>query len=88
MIIELRNDLTSDTLENFRRLCTNVKKASGKGMPFVYKGVYGTNEAHHLIPKGHIAITNDGMNGTCIYRSHYGDFQDQMPQVWSDVLLN
>lgn len=64
----------------------DVKKSDGKGMPFVYKGTMN-DESQLLIPKGHIVITNDGTNGTCMYRSHFGDSEDQMPQVSIGFLL-
>lgn len=78
MAIELRIDLDPNMVENFRELCTNVKDAGAKGLPFVYEG-FMTNE---LVPKGHIIIINYATNGTRIYRSQFDDdVENPTPQV-------
>lgn len=81
MIVEARNDLIPNAMDNFRTLCAYIKEADARGVPFQYKDVYGSKEAQQLIPKGHILFTNDEKNGTYIYRSPFYCFGDKMSEV-------
>jgi peptidylprolyl isomerase len=73
VVIELFNDVTPKTAENFRALCTGEKGVGKQGMPLHFKG----SGFHRIIPdfmcQGGDFTRHNGTGGESIYGEKFAD---------------
>ena len=73
IVMELYNDVTPRTAENFRQLCLGYKKKTGNGKPLHYKGC----GFHRVIPQfmiqGGDFTAHNGTGGESIYGRNFAD---------------
>merc|ERR1712051_69796 len=73
IVMELRNDVTPKTAENFRALCTGEKGTGKSGKPLSFKGSTFHRVITDFMCQGGDFTRHNGTGGESIYGSKFAD---------------